>query len=162
FVRGLQSTGVAACAKHFPGHGDTRLDSHHDLPVLDLDLETLHTRELEAFRAAIDVGVQTIMAGPLVVPCLGPPPPASLSRPVLTGLLRDQLGFGGLIVTDALEMKAVHDRATLPELAVRAIAAGADMVCVGADRTDGQLVVELRNALVTAVVNGTLPEERLT
>ncbi|WP_055589401.1 glycoside hydrolase family 3 protein [Streptacidiphilus griseoplanus] len=161
FVRGMQGAGVAACAKHFPGHGDTRLDSHHDLPLLTLDRETLHRRELLPFRAAISAGVRSVMAGHLLVPCLDPGNPASLSRPVLTGLLRRELGFQGLIVTDALEMKAVHRGADLPGLAVRAVAAGADVLCVGAQRTDEELVLALRDALVAAVHNGSLDEERL-
>ncbi|WP_377267129.1 glycoside hydrolase family 3 protein [Peterkaempfera sp. SMS 1(5)a] len=161
FVRGMQGAGVAACAKHFPGHGDTGLDSHHDLPLLDLDLETLHRRELLPFRAAIQAGVRSVMAGHLLVPCLDRDNPASLSRPALTELLREELGFQGLIVTDALEMKAVHRGADIPELAVRAVAAGADAVCVGMQRTDEESLLALRDALVTAVHDGTLDEERL-
>ena len=161
FVRGLQGAGVAACAKHFPGHGDTGLDSHHDLPVLTLDEETLHARELLPFRAAAAAGVRTVMAGHLLVPALDPENPASLSRAVLTGLLRERLGFEGLIVTDALEMKAVHRGAGVPELAVRAVAAGADAVCVGTGATDEGPVLALRDALVAAVREGRLAEERL-
>ena len=161
FVRGLQSAGVAACAKHFPGHWDTRLDSHHDLPVLDLDEDTLHARELLPFRAAVAAGVRAVMAGHLVVPCLDPENPASLSRPVLSGLLREQLGFEGLIVTDALEMKAVARGSDLPRLAVRAVAAGADAVCVGSAGADEATAAALGDALVAAVLDGELPEERL-
>ena len=161
FVRGLQSAGVAACAKHFPGHGHTALDSHLDLPVLELDRAVLDARELLPFRAAIAAGVRSVMAGHLLVPALDPEQPASLSRAVLTGLLREELGFQGLIVTDALEMKAVARGADLPELAVRAVAAGADAVCVGADATGEDAVLALRDALVAAVRDGSLAEERL-
>ncbi|MFC1416216.1 glycoside hydrolase family 3 protein [Streptacidiphilus cavernicola] len=160
FVRGLQSAGVAGCAKHFPGHGDTVLDSHDDLPVLELDRTVLETRELLPFRAAITAGVRSVMAGHLLVPALDPEHPASLSHAVLTGLLRERLGFEGLIVTDALEMKALGG-ASLPALAVRAVAAGADAVCLGSNPIDEASLLALRDALVSAVHDGTLPEQRL-
>jgi beta-N-acetylhexosaminidase len=161
FVIGLQSAGVAACAKHFPGHGDTTVDSHHALPVLGVGEELLWERELVPFRWAIEAGVRTIMAGHLLVPCLDPDRPASLSRPALTGLLRERLGFTGAIVTDALEMEAVAAGEPLPALAVRALAAGADLLCLGARRTDEATVRAVADALVDAVRTGALPEERL-
>ncbi|MEV6007239.1 glycoside hydrolase family 3 N-terminal domain-containing protein [Streptomyces sp. NPDC051976] len=161
FVAGMQSAGVAACAKHFPGHGDTTVDSHHDLPVLRVDAHTLRHRELLPFRAALEAGVRTVMAGHLLIPCLDPHRPASLSRPVLTGLLREQLGFQGAVVTDALEMDAVAGGEPLPALAVRALAAGADLLCLGARRTDEETVLAVRDALVTAVQVGELPASRL-
>ena len=161
FVEGLQGAGVAACAKHFPGHGDTAVDSHHDLPVLRVDADLLERRELLPFRAAIAAGVRTVMAGHLLVPCLDPHRPASLSGPVLTVLLRERLGFQGAVVTDALEMEAVARTEPLPALAVRAIAAGADLLCLGSRRTDEETVLAVRDALVTAVRSGELAEERL-
>jgi beta-N-acetylhexosaminidase len=162
FVSGLQSAGVAACAKHFPGHGDTAVDSHLDLPVLRIGRELLERREVPPFRAAISAGVRTVMAGHLLVPCLDPDRPASLSRPVLTGLLREQLGFQGAVVTDALEMDAVARGETLPALAVRALAAGADVLCLGSRHTDEATVLAVRDALLEAVRTGVLCEERIT
>jgi beta-N-acetylhexosaminidase len=161
FVIGLQSAGVAACAKHFPGHGDTSVDSHHALPVLRIDEETLWERELLPFRWAVETGVRTVMAGHLLVPCLDADRPASLSRPALAGLLRGRLGFTGAIVTDALEMDAVAAGEPLPALAVRALAAGADVLCLGARRTDEETVRAVCDAIVDAVRAGTLPEEDL-
>ena len=162
FVDGLQSAGVAACAKHFPGHGDTTVDSHHELPVLRVDSDLLERRELLPFRAAIAAGVRAVMAGHLLVPCLDPHRPASLSGPVLTGLLRERLGFQGAVVTDALEMEAVARTEPLPALAVRAVAAGADLLCLGSRQTDEDTVVAVRDALVAAVRTGELAEERLS
>ncbi|SFF24540.1 beta-N-acetylhexosaminidase [Actinacidiphila alni] len=162
YVTGLQSAGVAACAKHFPGHGDTALDSHHDLPVLRVDQDLLDRRELLPFRAAIAAGVRTVMAGHLLLPALDPDRPASLSPTLITGLLREHLGFRGAVVTDALEMGAVARGRGLPELAVRAVAAGADLLCLGARHTDEDTVLAVRDALVAAVRDGSLGEERLT
>ncbi|GAA0923357.1 glycoside hydrolase family 3 protein [Nonomuraea longicatena] len=159
YVRGLQAAGVAACAKHFPGHGDTITDSHLALPTVHADVDTLRARDLPPFRAAIAAGVRAVMCGHLLVPALDPDQPATLSRTVLTGLLRGELGFDGLLVTDAIEMKAVAARHSLGEIAVRALAAGVDAVCIGI--TDERGLHELRDAVVAAVRSGALPEERL-
>jgi len=161
WIEGLQSAGVAACAKHFPGHGDTAIDSHHDVPVITADRAALDACELVPFRAAIAAGVKSIMTGHLVVPAVDPDRPATLSGAILTGLLRDELGFDGLIVTDAIEMQAVRRRYGLAGAAVAAIAAGADAVCVGGEHADEATAVALRDAIVAAVIDGTLPEERL-
>ncbi len=161
WVRGLQASGVAACAKHFPGHGDTRIDSHHDLPRIVGDRTRLDAVELAPFRAALSAGVQAVMSGHLLVPVLDPDLPASLSRRILTGLLRDELGFAGVVVTDAVEMRAVADRYGFAGAAVRALAAGADAICVGGERADEDAAQQLRDAIVAAVVAGELPEERL-
>ena len=155
FVRGLQGSGVAACAKHFPGHGDTALDSHLALPVVD----ELDTRALVPFRAAIEAGVQSIMTAHIVVRSVGEGP-ATMNREILDDLLRGDLGFTGLVVTDALEMKAISSGVGVEEGAVRAIAAGADALCLGHDLFD-ESVVAVRRALVQAVRSGRLSEERL-
>ena len=154
-VRGLQRAGVAACAKHFPGHGDTAEDSHHELPVVD----SLEGAALLPFRAAVAAGVQAIMTAHIVVRSLGESP-ATMSREVLSDLLRDELGYGGLVITDALEMKAISATVGVEEGAVRAIAAGADALCLGHDLFD-ESVVSVRDALVGAVRAGRLPESRL-
>ncbi|MEH0827525.1 glycoside hydrolase family 3 protein [Micromonospora sp. CPCC 205714] len=161
WVRGLQSAGVAACAKHFPGHGDTQVDSHHDLPRIGADRARLDAGELVPFRAAVAAGVQAVMTGHLLVPALDEELPATLSPRILGDLLRDELGFSGVVVTDAVEMRAVTDRYGFAGAAVRALAAGADAVCVGGVRAEQDAARHLRDAIVAAVVAGELPEERL-
>ncbi|WP_328348561.1 glycoside hydrolase family 3 protein [Micromonospora sp. NBC_00421] len=161
WVRGLQSAGVAACAKHFPGHGDTRVDSHHDLPRIEASRARLDAGELVPFRAAVAAGVQAVMTGHLLVPALDPDLPATLSRRILGDLLRDELGFSGVVVTDAVEMRAVADRYGFAGAAVRALVAGADAICVGGERADEAAARYLRDAIVAAVLAGELPEERL-
>ncbi|WP_030489121.1 glycoside hydrolase family 3 protein [Micromonospora chokoriensis] len=161
WVRGLQAGGVAACAKHFPGHGDTRVDSHHDLPRITADRDRLDACELAPFRAAVAAGVQAVMTGHLLVPALDPYLPATLSQRILSGLLRDEMGFSGVVVTDAVEMRAVTDQYGFAGATVRALAAGADAICIGGERAGEQDARELRDAIVAAVVSGELPEERL-
>ena len=160
WVRGLQSAGVGACAKHFPGHGDTDVDSHLELPTVRMTLPDLREVALPSFRAAIYAGVRAVMVGHLLLPAIDPTAPASVSRRVTTSLLREQLGFSGLIVTDAMEMRAVADRYGLERAAVLAIAAGADLVCIGHTAND-ELVGRLQATLVNAVDDGELAEERL-
>jgi beta-N-acetylhexosaminidase len=155
FVRGTQRVGVAACAKHFPGHGDTSVDSHLELPVVRGDLEAA----LEPFRTALDAGVRAVMTAHLVVPALDDAP-ATLSRRILTGLLRDELGFTGAIVTDALEMRAISGRFGMGDAAVRALAAGADALCLGHDSTDDDVEAVVR-AVVAAVAAGDLNDARV-
>ncbi|MGN9805936.1 glycoside hydrolase family 3 protein [Micromonospora sp. L32] len=161
WVRGLQSAGVAACAKHFPGHGDTRVDSHHDLPRIGASRARLDAGELVPFRAAVAAGVQAVMTGHLLVPALDEELPATLSPRILGDLLREELGFSGVVITDAVEMRAVTDRYGFAGAAVRALAAGADAVCVGGERADEDAARHLRDAIVAAVMAGELPEERL-
>jgi beta-N-acetylhexosaminidase len=128
FVRGLRGAGVAATAKHFPGHGRTPVDSHLALPVLAGGPAALQATDLPPFRAAIAAGVDLVMAAHLAIDGLTDGLPASLSRRVLTDLLRGELGFGGVVVTDALRMEAVAGRNALPAACVAAVAAGADVV----------------------------------
>ncbi|MFD0266848.1 glycoside hydrolase family 3 protein [Streptomyces sp. NPDC127106] len=161
YVEGLQAAGVAACTKHFPGHGDTNVDSHHALPRIDVDLETLAVRELVPFRAAIEAGTKAVMSAHILVPALDPTRPATLSPQVLTGLLRKELGYEGLIVTDGMEMNAIAGTYGIERGSVLAIAAGADAICVGGGLADEATVIRLRDALVAAVREGALPEERL-
>ena len=153
YVRGLQSAGVAACAKHFPGHGDTEGDSHLELPTAAGDLADA----LPPFRAAIGAGVRAIMTAHIRVPELDDAP-ATLSRRILQDLLREELGFGGVVVTDALDMKGVATVGT--ECAARALAAGADALCLGAG-VGPEPVETAQRAIVEAVRAGRLPKERL-
>lgn len=161
YVEGLQSAGVAACTKHFPGHGDTAVDSHHSMPRIDVELATLHARELQPFRAAIAAGSKSVMSAHILLPALDPDRPATLSPQILTGLLRRELGYDGLIVTDGMEMQAISSTYGIERGSVLAIAAGADAICVGGGLADEDTVLRLRDALVTAVRQGELPEERL-
>ncbi|MEU9300658.1 glycoside hydrolase family 3 protein [Streptomyces sp. NPDC048269] len=161
YVEGLQAAGVAACTKHFPGHGDTNVDSHHALPRIDVDLDTLQARELVPFRAAIEAGTKAVMSAHILVPALDPTRPATLSPQILTGLLRKELGYEGLIVTDGMEMNAIAGTYGIERGSVLAIAAGADAICVGGGLADEATVLRLRDALVAAVHEGSLPEERL-
>src|SRR3954454_2313298 len=156
---GLQSAGVAACAKHFPGHGDTGEDSHLALPVLTADMSTLVERELVPFAAAVEAGTAAVMTSHIVVPALDPELPGTLSGPVLA-LLRERLGFRGVIVSDALDMAGASGTRGIPEAAVLSLAAGADLLCIGADNSVEQ-VRELQAAVVDAVRSGRLAEERL-
>lgn len=161
YVEGLQASGVAACTKHFPGHGDTAVDSHLALPGIDVDLDTLHARELVPFRAAIAAGSKSVMSAHILLPALDPDRPATLSPQILTGLLRQELGYEGLIVTDGMEMDAIAGTYGIERGSVLAIAAGADAICVGGGLADEDTVLLLRDALVAAVRSGELPEERL-
>jgi beta-N-acetylhexosaminidase len=126
FWRGLRAAGVLGCGKHFPGHGDTRTDSHFDLPVVSHQLPRLRAVELAPFAAAAIAGVEAIMTAHVMFPALDPRLPATLSHPILTTLLRDQLGFTGMIVSDDLGMQAVADRWPIEELVVDSLLAGAD------------------------------------
>jgi beta-N-acetylhexosaminidase len=159
-VTGLQAAGVAACAKHFPGHGSTRTDTHESVTTVDVSLRLLAQRDLPPFEAAIAAGVRTIMPGHLRVPELTGDLPASLSAAALTGLLRGELGFTGVIVCDALEMRAVSGPFGILEAAVLAVAAGTDLICLGRDQ-DRPAYLAVRDALVAAVTAGRMPAARL-
>lgn len=161
YVEGLQSAGVAACTKHFPGHGDTAVDSHLALPRIDVDSDTLHARELAPFRSAIAAGSRSVMSAHILLSALDPDRPATLSPQILTGLLREDLGFEGLIVTDGIEMRAIASTYGIGRGSVLALAAGVDAICVGGGLADEETVLRLRDALVAAVREGELPEERL-
>jgi beta-N-acetylhexosaminidase len=140
FVEALQAEGVASCAKHFPGHGDTVEDSHLELPRLDRDLERLRSVDLVPFAAAIAAGAASVMTAHLLLPRLDPALPATLS-PEVIGLLRGEIGFEGLVFGDDLEMKAVTDHFAPEDMARRALEAGVDalLVCSRADLRDAVL-----------------------
>jgi beta-N-acetylhexosaminidase len=159
WVEGLQSAGVSACAKHFPGHGLSGTDAHLGTPTIDLSREELVDHYLDPFRAAIGAGVDSIMVSHPQVTALDTFP-ASISAPVITGLLREELEFDGVVITDALEMQGVASVAPLAEAAVRAIRAGADALCLGA-WSYGDDARTAANAIVDAVQSGDLPLARL-
>ncbi|MFW5952462.1 MAG: glycoside hydrolase family 3 N-terminal domain-containing protein, partial [Gemmatimonadota bacterium] len=158
FIEGARSAGLLTVVKHFPGHGDTETDSHLELPVLDVDRFRLDGVELPPFRAAIRAGVDGVMTAHLAVPVLDRQPrprPATLSPEIVTELLRSELGFGGLVVTDALHMDGVMGAGSGGEVAVAAIAAGADILLIPPDEADAI------DAVVAAVRRGELSEERI-
>ena len=154
---GLRAGGVAATAKHFPGHGDTGTDSHYDLPTIAGDRARLDAVELPPFRAAIAAGFPAIMTSHIIFPALDPDGlPCTLSPRLLGGLLREELGFEGVIVSDAMNMRAIADRWGIAEGAVRFIAAGGDLVePIGEERA-------VHAALVAAVESGRIGAARLT
>lgn len=158
--RGVQSAGVAANAKHFPGHGDTSQDSHIAEPIVDASVETLRTRELAPFVAAIEGGAHTIMTSHISVPALDPDNVATFSSATLTDLLRGEFGFDGLIVSDALDMAGASGEIGIPAAAARALAAGCDLLCIGTANTDQQ-ISEILTAIEDATAAGHLPSARI-
>ncbi len=160
-VVGLQQTGVAASAKHFPGHGATVTDSHLELPVVDVSLDTLHSRELPPFAAVVAADAKAIMTAHIRVPVLTGDQPATFSRRALVDLLRRDLGFTGVVCTDALEMQgAAATAGGVPAAAVRSLAAGADLLCVGS-AVDLDLVEAIVAEILAAVRDGRLGLARL-
>jgi beta-N-acetylhexosaminidase len=163
-VRALQARGVSAVGKHFPGHGDTDVDSHRDLPVVSHSLERLDAVELHPFRAAMQAGADGIMTAHVYLPSIEPrlDLPATLSHAVLSGLLRDRLGFQGLILTDALDMEAIKRERSAAEAAVQAFEAGADMLLIaGITSEDRRHLGEGPPLLLAAVRSGRVSQERL-
>jgi len=160
WVAAHEATGVAVSAKHFPGHGDTAQDSHLALPVVDLPLDALRARELLPFEASVAAGASTIMSSHILLPQLDADNPATFSRVILDDLLRGELGFGGVIVSDALDMVGASGETGIARAAVRAIAAGCDLLCIGTRNTDEQLA-EIGAALDAAVDSGELAADRL-
>jgi beta-N-acetylhexosaminidase len=153
-IRGLQERGVVACAKHFPGHGDTDVDSHLDLPLVEHPRSRLEDVELRPFRQAIEAGVATVMASHLLVRELDDALPATLSPKLVNGLLRKDLGYAGAVVTDALEMDALAKRWTPAQIAVLAAKAGCDLlaICRGHDAQ-----FEMMESLIRACESGEIP-----
>lgn len=155
---GLESAGVAACGKHFPGHGDTSRDSHLELPRLAHSLERLQQVELQPFAAAVKAGIPSLMTAHVVFEPLDPVYPATMSRAVLHGLLREQLRYDGLVVTDDLEMRAIADHYSVEETVVRGLNAGVDqfLCCHTAELAERAI-----EAVVHAVEAGTVSRETL-
>ncbi|MSQ90939.1 MAG: beta-N-acetylhexosaminidase [Phycisphaerales bacterium] len=158
FITALQSGGVAGCAKHFPGHGDTAVDSHLALPRLSHAIERLRAIELPPFAAAARAGVASIMTAHVVFDAVDPGVPATMSRRVIEGVLRDELGFEGVVFSDCLEMEAIASTMSTGEAAVRAIEAGVDCVII-CHRLDRQR--EAIDALASAIASGRLPRARV-
>ncbi|GGM41665.1 glycoside hydrolase family 3 protein [Microbacterium saperdae] len=166
-IDGIQDGGVAACVKHFPGHGDTHLDSHHALPEISLDIEEFERVHLEPFRAAVEAGVDSIMTAHIVVPAWGEAP-ATLN-PRILGILRSW-GFDGVIITDALDMAAIRETVGIGGGAALALAAGADLLCIGNPTNPGEAALPdqdlrdflaARDGIVAALQDGSLSRERV-
>ena len=155
FQGGLNAAGVLGCAKHFPGHGDTDQDSHLELPLINHGRSRLDHVELVPFRRLIGSGIASVMTAHLLIPALDDSQPATLSGAVLTDLLRTELGFTGLVVTDALVMESISSRTGSGEAAVQAFAAGADLLMMPAD-ADAAI-----DAICAALADGRIPESRL-
>ena len=161
FVRGAADAGGLTTAKHFPGHGETSTDSHAELPRLDLTRERLDSVELVPFRAAMAAGVDAVMVAHIWFPAFDAErTPASLSHNVVTGLLREELGYDGLIMTDAMDMNAVDMFVPFSEAAVRAIEAGVDMLALGPS-IGRDAAQQALGAVVAAVEQGRISEARL-
>ncbi|MCK4258795.1 MAG: beta-N-acetylhexosaminidase [Halanaerobiales bacterium] len=160
YINGLQEEGVIACGKHFPGHGDTAFDSHLALAIVPHDKERLERVELKPFQNAIKSGLAAIMSAHVIFPAFEPEPgiPGTLSKRVLTDLLRDKMGYDGLIITDCMEMKAIADNFGPEEAAIRAIEAGADQVLIS-HTFDVQIASY--EGILQAVESGRLTEERI-
>ncbi|MDR1990631.1 MAG: beta-N-acetylhexosaminidase [Acidobacteriaceae bacterium] len=158
-IEGLQAEGIAACGKHFPGHGDTASDSHLELPLVEHPPERLRDLEFRPFAAAIAAGVATIMTAHVLVPALDEERPATLSTRIVQGILREELGFSGVIWSDDLEMKALANDYAVPEAAVQAIAAGCDgvLICSG----NHEIQAATLEALIHAVEDDRLPLARV-
>jgi beta-N-acetylhexosaminidase len=157
-IRALQGAGLAACGKHFPGHGDTSTDSHFELPLVEHEPDRLRAIEFEPFRAAIAEKVAFIMTAHVLVPSLDEARPASLSPEIVQKLLRDELKFEGVILSDDLEMKAISAKYDVPDAAVEAIRAGCDglLICSGDIDLQGRTLEQL----VRAVESGRIPPKR--
>jgi beta-N-acetylhexosaminidase len=158
-IRTLQAEGIAACGKHFPGHGDTGTDSHHELPVIEHPPDRLEAVELVPFRAAIAADVASIMTAHILVPALDEEQPATLSPAIVGGLLKQKLGYNGLVLSDDLEMKAISGRYGHSEATVMAIAAGCDAVLMCAPDPGAQGAA--LEALIYAVEQERIPQKRI-
>jgi beta-N-acetylhexosaminidase len=165
-IRGLQDNGVAACGKHFPGHGDTSVDSHLALPLVEHPPDRIRRVECVPFREAIRNEVAFMMTAHILVPALDAQKPATLSPAIVRGMLREELGFDGVILSDDLEMKAIAEAYSVPDAAVQAIAAGCDGVLVCRAHStnaveDAELQAAVLEAIVHAVEDGRIPYKRL-
>jgi len=157
-IAGLQDNGVLACGKHFPGHGDTAADSHHELPTVSHDLDRLRRIELRPFAHCVANGLAAVMTAHVRYPALDAHVPATLSATILTTLLRAQLHFTGLVVTDDLEMRAIRDHYGIEDAVIRAVRAGADILLICKDH---ERQVAAMEAVYRAVMEGDLSETQV-
>ncbi|NOZ02271.1 MAG: beta-N-acetylhexosaminidase [Deltaproteobacteria bacterium] len=155
FMEGLHEAGVAACGKHFPGHGDTRADSHLELPVVEAGIDTLLNRELKPFELAAARGIRMLMTAHCLYPAVDPDLPATLSRRIIDGLLRRRIGFEGVVITDDLGMKAVSERFSFQEILGFGFEAGVDLFMHCGAKGEGE---ELAHTLLSMLDGGDLDD----
>jgi beta-N-acetylhexosaminidase len=161
FLDALQAEGVLGCPKHFPGHGDAGVDSHYSLPVIDVDPETFRMRELATFRQFTDAKTRLFMTAHIVVSAIDPGTPATMSRVILNDILRSELGFKGVIVTDDLGMRAISDKLKKPETTLKIVNAGADLLCMCAYWADTALILEMIGHMMQGLKGGAIQEDIL-
>lgn len=159
FLDAMQAEGVLGCPKHFPGHGDTGVDSHYSLPVIDVDPDTFRKREIAAFRTFTDASTRLFMTAHIVVSQVDPGIPATMSRVILNDILRRELGFEGVVVTDDLGMAAISSRLDQPETTQRIVHAGADLLCMCAYWADTSRIMRMIDFMQAGLKEGTLREE---
>ncbi len=157
-MHGMTDNGVISVVKHFPGHGDTVVDSHKALPKVETTLERLRNIELVPFQQAIDEGADAVMVAHILFPALDPDYPSSMSKSIITDLLRNDMQFNGVVITDDLTMGAIANDYTIPEAAVQSFVAGSDLLLI-VNGYDNQ--INTINALVKAIETGDITEERL-
>lgn len=156
FAKAMERRGVRACGKHFPGHGDTQVDSHHELPVIDLDLDQIKARELKPFAAAIEGGIEMMMTSHILYRKLDANDPVTLSRAITQGLLREAMNFRGVIVSDDVGMRAMAGRLDAPDAGARFMAAGNDMLMICSALTDTGRARFLAQSIIDGVDSGKL------
>jgi beta-N-acetylhexosaminidase len=161
FIRACEAEGVATCPKHFPGHGDTAVDSHHGLPVVEYDLEHLRERELLPFKATIDAGVRMIMTSHILFPKIDPAVPATMSKRIVRDILREDLGFNGVVVTDDIGMGAVRDMFERPETVERMMNAGTDVIDACAYGMDTGRALQIAEFIAAGVKAGRIDSDIL-
>ncbi len=157
-MRGMMDTGIIPVIKHFPGHGDTSIDSHKSLPIVEKDLYALHQEELIPFQRAIDEGADAVLVGHILFPAIDPVYPASMSKVIITDVLRDEMKFQGVVITDDLTMGAITNDLPIAKAALQAFVAGSDLLMVVGDH---QNQVETIQLLLKAVSEGVISEDRL-
>ncbi|MCT1398829.1 beta-N-acetylhexosaminidase [Paenibacillus sp. p3-SID867] len=157
-MKGIQENGVVPVVKHFPGHGDTSVDSHLGLPVVDHDLKRLHELELVPFQQAIDEGADVVMVAHLLMKSIDPDTPSSYSKPVINDLLREEMGFKGVVITDDMTMGAISGSTDVGEASVKSVVAGSNMILIGHEYALEEAVIQ---ALTEAAHSGVIPEEML-
>ncbi len=157
-MHGMMDNGIISVVKHFPGHGDTVVDSHKALPKVETTLETLRSVELVPFQKAIEEGADVVMVAHILFPVLDPDYPSSMSKAIITGLLRDEMQFEGVVITDDLTMGAIVSNYAIPEAAVQSFIAGSDLLLVVSDY---EVQLNTFNALIKAIETGVITEQRL-
>ncbi|SHG54547.1 glycoside hydrolase family 3 protein [Ornithinibacillus halophilus] len=157
-MRGIQSEKIVSVIKHFPGHGDTSVDSHLELPVVNKNLEELEQLELIPFRHAIQEGADVVMVAHILLPFVDPDYPATMSKEIITNLLRKNIGFNGVVVTDDMTMDAIAKHYNIGQAAVESIKAGSDLILVAHEYTN---IVDTIESIKLAVEQGEISEERI-